>query len=290
MSRLLITGHRGYIGEHLFNTLSTLGHIVLGIDSQQGTSLQEYWENKDNQEEIEEFSPEYIFHLACWPRVGFSVENPYATMKNNVLATTAALEIARTVKAKRFIFSSSSAIYGNGDGPENPYALHKQISELECKLYSKIFDLDTVCLRYFNVYSEEQKADGPYATAIANWMEFIRNNKSPFVTGDGEQRRDMVHVDDVVSANLFCMNYSGTFNGKHLDVGTGTNISLNEIKNIVSQYFPGLTFESRPSRPNEVTNTLADIHPLKELGWSTQVDHQKGIDNCFKNLAEELSL
>jgi nucleoside-diphosphate-sugar epimerase len=287
MSRILITGHKGYIGEHLFRELKSLNHDVLGIDTKSGNSLQECWEKKHK--EILDFCPEYLFHLACWPRVGYSVDNPYDTMKNNVLSTTAALEIARECKTKRFIFSSSSAIYGNGDGPENPYALHKKISELECVLYSKIFDLDTVCLRYFNVYSEDQRADGPYTTAIANWMDYIRARKNPFITGSGNQKRDMVHVKDIVSANLFCMDYGHDFKGQNFDVGTGTNISLNEIKQIVNEYFPEVDFDIKPDRPNEVENTLADTNSLKKIGWDAKVSSYNGIHKCFKNLRKEMN-
>ena len=108
---------------------------------------------------------------------------------------------------------------------------------MECKLYSDLYGLDTVSLRYFNVYSEDQSAEGPYATAVANWMEHIRRDKSPFITGDGKQRRDMAYLHDVISANIFAMENKENFHGKHYDVGTGQNISLNEIKNIVLDYF-----------------------------------------------------
>ena len=100
---------------------------------------------------------------------------------------------------------------------------------MECKLYSNLYGLDTVSLRYFNVYSPDQEADGPYATAIANWMQYIRNKKNPFITGNGKQRRDMAHLSDVVSANIFAMEHEKRFDGKNFDVGTGSNISLNEL-------------------------------------------------------------
>ena len=116
-------------------------------------------------------------------------------------------------------------MWETGDGPNSPYGLQKLVSEWECKLYSELYGLDTVSLRYFNVYSPCQKTGGAYGTAIANWMQYIRDVKDPYITGDGEQRRDMVHVQDVVSANLFAMNYEENFNGRHYDVGTGQNIS-----------------------------------------------------------------
>jgi nucleoside-diphosphate-sugar epimerase len=108
-------------------------------------------------------------------------------------------------------------------------------SEIECRLYSELYGIDTVSLRYFNVYSPCQKDFGAYATAIANWMEHIRQNKNPFITGTGEQRRDMLNLEDAVSSNIFAMNRKEDFCGKYYDIGTGENISLNEIKNIVEK-------------------------------------------------------
>ena len=170
-------------------------------------------------------------------------------MHNNVLATTKVLNFARKVKAKRVVYSGSSSVIGDGASPNSPYGLQKLISEMECRLYAKVFDIDTVTLRYFNVYSPDQSATGPYATAISNYMQYIRDGRNPFITGDGEQRRDMVNVKDVVSANIFAMQYDDNFCGQNFDIGTGQNISLNEIKQIVLRHFPDVTFEYVPDRP-----------------------------------------
>ena len=174
--------------------------------------------------------------MACWPRVGYSVEHPVITTKNNIIAGTNILNFARKVgSVKRVIYSSSSSVVGNGNGPASPYALQKYTTELETTMYSHLYGLDTVSLRYFNVYSHDQRADGPYATAVANWMRSIREGINPYITGDGNQRRDMVNVEDVVNANIFCMNYDELLNGAVFDVGTGENISLNEISEIVKK-------------------------------------------------------
>mgnify|MGYP003640912414 FL=1 len=287
--RCLVTGHKGYIGSKLFAKLQELGHEVVGIDLNEEMP-------KDILKFLEEgadgsfhphyfnFKPEYIFHLACWPRVGYSIENPVETMRNNVLAGSVVLNFAKKVGAKRVIYSSSSSIKGNGEGPTSPYALQKMTTEIETRLYSELYDLDTVSLRYFNVYSEDQPANGPYATAICNWMQYIRDKKDPFITGDGNQRRDMLHVDDAVSANIFAMNSDKDFNGKNYDVGTGDNVSLNEIKEVIELLHPDINFEFRENRPNEVASTKADIYPLKKLGWQTEISIKKGIFRCFKQL------
>ena len=289
--RCLVTGHKGYIGSHLYTKLQELGHEVMGVDLKEGVDivspegLQEglegfaphYWD----------FKPEYVFHLACIPRVVYSVEQPVKTMRNNVLATTMVLNFAHKVGAKRVIYSGSSSVVGNGDGPTSPYALQKLISEMECKLYADLYGLDTVTLRYFNVYSPDQKADSAYATAIANFMQFIRDGKEPFITGDGTQRRDMANVQDVVSANIFAMEYQENFHGQHFDVGTGSNISLNEIKEIVMHYFPSIKFVYVADRLGEVLVTKADMSPLREIGWTPSVEIGEGIHECYRELSGE---
>ena len=156
------------------------------------------------------------------------------------------------------------------------------ITEKECKVYSEIFDLDTVTLRYFNVYSETKTDGNPYATAIAKWRHCIQKGITPFITGDGEQRRDMAHLSDVVSANIFAMRYEGSFSGQHYDIGTGDNISLNEIKDIILKHHPRINFDYVPSRPGDVMFTRADMSMLERLGWNPSVKIREGVERCFK--------
>ena len=286
MARCLVTGHLGYIGSKVYAALQERGHEVLGIDYRDDPRRDVSKLLKEDADGrfhpvYESFKPEYIFHLACIPRVQYSVEKPVETMVNNVVQTSHLLNFAKKVGAKRVIYSGSSSVVGNGAGPESPYGLQKLISEMECELYSRLYGVDTVTLRYFNVYSPCQKAEDAYATAVANWMHFIRQGRTPFITGDGEQRRDMAHVVDVVSANIFAMEYEGAFGGRHYDVGTGDNISLNEVKEIVLKYHPGLKFEYRSPRPGDVDITRANIAPLKELGWEPAISINAGIEKCF---------
>lgn len=286
MAKCLVTGHKGYIGSKLFNKLKQLGHDVIGIDYRDNKDedilrvLRETTDGKFNPYYFD-FKPEYIFHLACIPRVAYSVENPVETMENNVLSTSIVLNFAHKVGCKRVIYSGSSSVVGNGQGPTSPYGMQKLFSEMECKLYSDLYDLDTVTLRYFNVYSHDQKAEGPYATAISNWMKHIREGLNPFITGDGEQRRDMAHVNDVVSANVFAMNYEGSFAGANYDVGTGKNISLNEVKEIVHQNHPDVTFDYIRERKGDVLFTKANVEPLANLGWCPKIPLEIGIQECF---------
>tara|TARA_R100000808_G_scaffold23919_3_gene53847 strand:+ start:11598 stop:12455 length:858 start_codon:yes stop_codon:yes gene_type:complete len=284
MANCLVTGHRGYIGSTLYWRLVSMGHNVVGIDYKDNSE----WDILNGLEKLEQYDFDYVFHLACIPRVAYSVEQPIHTMMNNVLSTSIMLDFAKRKNVKRFIYSGSSSVVGNGDGPASPYALQKLTSELETKLYSDLYDLDTVTLRYFNVYSFDQKADSPYATAVANWMRYIREGKNPFITGNGKQRRDMAHKSDVVSANIFAMEYEGAFNGRHYDVGTGSNISLNEMKDIVNEYFPDVQFDYVEKRKGDVLFTKANMSPLKKLGFEPKINVKEGISNCFKQLKEKL--
>ena len=293
MARCLVTGHKGYIGSRLFERLQELGHEVLGIDLQEDfpKDIRDFF-NEDFGSEVYpaywNFKPEYVFHLAAIPRVAYSIEEPVKTTKNNILAGSMVLNFARKVGAKRLIYAGSSSVVGNGDGPASPYALQKLYTEMECRIYSELYGLDTVTLRYFNVYSPDQQAKTAYATAVANWMQYIRDDRLPFITGDGEQRRDMANREDVVSANIFAMEHEGVFNGQQFDVGTGNNISLNEMKKIVEEHIPNVVFEYVAERKGDVRLTKADIQPLRDLGWEPQYTIEKGIHECFRRLKNEI--
>ena len=282
MSKCLVTGHRGFIGSSLYSRLSELGHEVMGIDLKEGNDILDVLHQDAIEQKYLNFEPDYVFHLACIPRVAYSVEKPVETMKNNVLAGSLTLNYAKKVNAKRLIYAGSSSVVGNGSGPASPYALQKLITEKECQIYSDLYGLDTVTLRYFNVYSETKSDGNPYATAIAKWRHCIAEGIDPFITGDGTQRRDMAHLEDVVSANVFAMNHHEDFSGQHFDVGTGKNISLNEIKDIILKHHPETNFNYVPPREGDVLLTRADMSKLAKIGWHPSVSIEDGVERCFK--------
>ena len=214
--KILVTGHKGYIGSRLFKDLQRLEYDVVGIDLKDGNDILHCLPN-------EQF--DFVFHLAAFPRVQYSIEHPSYTLRQNVFMTSVVLEWAKNHGVSRVIFSSSAA----AKECKSPYGLHKKMSEMECKLYSELYNLDTVCLRYFNVYSEDQKFGGAYSTAISAWMEMARKGLPMRIDGDGEQTRDFIHVSDVLNANIFCMQSPQDFRGKILNVGTGNSVSLNNI-------------------------------------------------------------
>jgi UDP-glucose 4-epimerase len=230
----------------------------------------------------EEADFDIVFHLSAYPRVNYSVTHPSYTMQQNVLVTSKLLEWSKNHKVKKFIFSSSAAVSGSGGTPESPYGLHKLISEMECKLYRELYGLNCVCLRYFNVYSEDQPYSGAYTTAISAWMEMIRQNKPLRVDGDGEQTRDFIHVEDVVSANIVAMH--AEMEDDYYNVGCGKSYSLNYIKEYISMnHLPRslVKWETGPVREGDIRDSIADNRSLVKCGWQPTVQFEDGLSRCF---------
>jgi nucleoside-diphosphate-sugar epimerase len=272
MNKCLITGYKGYIGSHLYNNLAKLGYETVGIDLKDGDDILHCLPNENF---------DYVFHLAALPKVEYSIHHPSYTLKQNVLVTSTLLEWAKNHKTKRVIFSSSAAVMGDGNGiPKSPYGLHKLMSEMECRLFSKLYDLDTVCLRYSNVYSEDQPFGGAYATAVCAWMEMIKQDKVLRIDGDGEQTRDLVHVDDIVSANVFCMKFLEDFKGQFFNVGSGRSCSMNYVREIINKNHK-VKWNWAPERPGDIRHAHADISGLKKLGWEPKISIQEGLERCF---------
>jgi len=267
--KILVTGHKGYIGSHLFSSLLSLGYHVKGIDLKDGDDLLYCLPNENF---------DYVFHLAAYPKVQYTVENPSFSLRQNVLTTSVLLEWSKTHAVRRLIFSSSAAV-NNGD-PKSPYGLHKFMSEMECKLYSELYNLDTVCLRYYNVYSKNQLYGGSYSSVISSWMEMLKEGKTLRIDGDGSQTRDFIHVEDIVSVNLFCMNYENSFKGKSLEVGSGCSITLNEIKDCIEEYHD-VEWKPSPNRKGGIKHSKANIAELRKLGWQPKVDIKAGLKSCF---------
>ena len=275
--KILITGHKGYIGSHLFRALEDGTNVVHGIDLKDGNDILH---------NLPDSSYDVVFHMAALPRVQFSVEQPSYTFRHNVYATSVLLEWAKNHDVKRVIFSSSSAIYGDDDFPSSPYGLHKILSEKECQLYSQIYGLDTVCLRYYNVYSKDQEYGGSYSTVISAWMEMVRRGLPLRVDGDGEQTRDFVHVEDIVNANIFCMDYKDRFSGSCYDVGSGQTFSLNDIKSMILKEIDA-HFITAPPRAGDVRHTEMRDNNLIKLGWSPAKDFATEIKTYFKEITNE---
>lgn len=268
---ILLTGHKGFIGSKLFQELQSLGHDVIGIDLKDGLDISHC---------LPDIQVDYVFHMAALPSVGFSIENPSYSLKHNVLGTSILLEWAKSHGAKCLVFSSSAAVYGDGSTPKSPYGMHKMMSEMECRLYSELYGLNTVCLRYFNVYSEDQEFGGPYSTVISAWMEMLKTSQKLSIDGDGTQSRDFIHVDDIISANMWCIDNYKALGESFYDVGSGSQISLNYIRNFINKRHDAEWLE-RPSRTGDVQHSKIGNNKLQNSGWEPKVNIEEGLRRCF---------
>ena len=319
MRKALVTGCCGFIGGHLTRMLVKEGWDVTGVDDLSNgdpsilddigvrcvpPSLLPMYEkqNIDAQKtlvitgdfahecvlmKVAEGEFDVIFHLAANPRVEYSVKNPASTTYTNVQKTIE-LMTAAVEKIDRFVFASSSAIYGNGvllpteederKSPQSPYALQKLVVEQFGKMYNDLYDLDFVGLRFFNVYGPGQLGSSPYSTAISAWCDKLKNNEPLRSDGDGEQSRDMVYVEDVASALIACANREQNFGFGVYNVGAGDSLTNNEILNGLRDYFPKLKINHAPERKGDVKHTLADVNKIKhEVGFSPSVKFWHGL-------------
>lgn len=241
--------------------------------------------------------PEYVFHFAALPRVSYSVEYPRETSEVNIMGTVTLLEAAKNHGTKRFIYSSSSSVYGgaqklptreeeNMPEPKSPYAVQKYVGEPFCKVFSDLYGLDTVCLRYFNVFGPGQYGDSPYSTVISAWLEalYFPEAKKGFIEGDGEQSRDFCFIDNVVDANLKAMEVNGSINGQSINIAHGERITVNDVKKLIEKYTKKkLSLEKRPARLGDVRHTHADVSNTKKtIGYSPQVRFEDGLQRTVE--------
>lgn len=275
--KAIITGHKGYIGAKLFKKCQQLGYEVIGVDLKENKRDINYISHYND---CAAFQADVLFHLAAIPAVQYSVENPAETCYHNVLGTSNVLQFAKNNGIKKVIFSSSSAVYGNNGTLLSPYAVHKKQSEMECELYKNLFGLDIVCLRYFNVFSEDQVPTTSYPTVIAAWMKAIREKKDLLIYGDGTQTRDFIHVNDIVDCNLFFANYNNSLAQQCFDVGAGQSYSLNHIKEFVLSKH-NVNFINLESRKSDIADSIAEINSLKQLGWHAKIHFNEGLRMCF---------
>lgn len=234
-----------------------------------------------------------VFHLAANPRVEFSIHNPAATTDVNCTRAISLFEAVRDAESKvRMVFSSSSAVYGNPKviptpetcetDPRSPYGIQKLYVEQYAKVASEIHGLDSVCLRYFNVYGPRQGGDSPYATAISAWCNAIHQGKPLRSDGDGEQSRDMVFVDDVVRANILAGLREEKFHGEVINIGTATSYTNNQILDMFKKRFPNLEVTHAPERQGDVRKTMASVSLAKrELAFKAAVDIHTGLERTW---------
>lgn len=280
MNKMIVTGGAGFIGSHLVDALIEQGNEVIIIDNESGAASDRfYWNEKATHvkkciTDYEGTRPyyegvDYVFHTAAKARIQTTVAAPIECTNTNLVGTTTVLQCANEAGVKRVVYSSTSSAYGLKNEPPlredmpndclNPYSISKTAGEEMCKFYTNHFGLETVTFRYFNVYGPREPLKGPYAPVVGIFMRQNKAGEDLTIVGDGEQRRDFTHVEDVVEANIRAATYSGVV-GETINVGTGTNHSVNEIAEMVG----GSTITLEP-RPGEARITLADNTKIKSL-------------------------
>ncbi|MGO9267196.1 MAG: NAD-dependent epimerase/dehydratase family protein [Candidatus Binataceae bacterium] len=288
---VLVTGGAGFIGSHLTDALLARGLRVRVLDNfatglrtqlnpaadlieadiRDGDAIRRAFDGVD-----------CVFHTAARPRVMFSIERPLEAHMTNVVGTLNVLLAARDARVRRVVFSGSSAVYGDqpviplresmNPNPLNPYALQKLTGEQYTRLFHRLYGMQTLTLRYFNVYGPRMAIAGAYVTVIGVFLDQRRRGLPLTIHGDGSQTRDFTHVRDAVRANLLAMD-SAIADGRALNIGRGRNLSVAQIAAMIGG--PVIHLERRPG---DARDTLADIAQAREvLGWAPEVATADGI-------------
>lgn len=297
--RVVVTGGMGFIGSHIVDALVEKGFEVHAIDIKE-TAREKNPKATYHVADIRDMGAvtpilvgsDCIFHEAALPRVQYSIENPIETFSINVDGTVALLKAAVDGKVRRFVFASSAAVYGDQKEmplqedmrlyPKSPYALHKEIGEITCKLWSELYGLETVSLRYFNVYGPRLDPNGAYALAIGKFLRLRKEEQPIEIWGDGTNTRDYVHVSDVARANLLAMESNNVGKGEAINIGTGKETNVNALVGLIGGTVQHVEARLEPGR------ACADNRRAKELlGWESAIKLEDGIAELKKELGLE---
>jgi len=294
--KTLVTGGAGFIGSNLVDKLVSLGHQVVVVDNESSDAHDNfYWNDKCENHKLDICdydaiiplfkNVEIVFHIAAEARIQPAILNPTKAVKTNVLGTCNVLQAARENNVKRVVYSSTSSAYGLKNNPPlietmqkdclNPYSVSKTSGEELCIMYYKLFGLETVIFRYFNVYGERQPTRGQYAPVIGLFQKQKAEGKKMTVVGDGLQRRDFTHVSDVVDANVLAgFSKNNQIFGELFNIGTGKNHSVMDLVKLI-----GGEHEYIPPRIGEAKITLADNSKARDmLGWLPKIVLEDWID------------
>tara|TARA_B100000287_G_scaffold313813_1_gene297174 strand:- start:139 stop:1014 length:876 start_codon:yes stop_codon:yes gene_type:complete len=274
--KILVTGGVGFIGTNLIKRLVEDGHDVVSLDNYTTGNIENEQDgckyiNCELSDDIARHGawglthfqldkPDVIFHIAALARIQPSFDTPVESFKSNVLATQNILEYAR-LNDVPIIYAGSSSKHGNIYS--NPYTFTKWQGEELCKLYYEIYNLNVTICRFYNVYGPYQLTEGPYCTVIGIFQKLYENNKPLTITGDGEQRRDFTHVDDIVDGLVRCIDIDGY---NEYEFGRGRNYSINEIADAFGEDYPRKYIDELPGEMRETLCT--DRKAFDDLRWS----------------------
>ncbi|HEY4501557.1 MAG TPA: NAD-dependent epimerase/dehydratase family protein [Candidatus Paceibacterota bacterium] len=282
MAKAVVTGGAGFIGTHIVQALKDKGFEVVIVDIKTGGDIR-----KPADLAAAFAGADYIFHTAALPRVQYSIEQPLETHDTNITGTLNVLVAARDAGVKKVVYSASSSAYGDqstmplvesmSPNPLSPYGLQKHVGELYCKIFSEVYGLPAVSLRYFNVYGPGFDPEGAYALVIGKFLKQRSEGAPMTITGDGTQTRDFTHVRDVVRANLLAAESDKVGCGEVINIGAGNNFSVNRIAELIGG--PVEHIEPRL----EPRDSLADNRKAKELlGWQPTIRLEDGIAELKK--------
>ena len=301
MAHYLITGGCGFIGSHIAEALVGEGHAVRVFDNLSSGRLENLHGFADRVDvvrgDIREpdalrgamHGVEFVFHEAALVSVAASVEQPGENDAINIRGTLNVLQAARAAGVRRFVFASSAAIYGNNPDlpkreemlpePESPYALSKLAGEHYLRLFSKLYGLETVVLRYFNVFGPRQDARSMYSGVISKFSADLGAERTPTIFGDGRQTRDFVFVKDVVQANLLAMRSDKIGHGEIFNVATGAHHSLLELLEMLQQITGRrVAPQFRDTRAGDIRHSYADISKIQRLlGYQPRFNLETGL-------------
>ncbi len=300
MATYLVTGGAGFIGSHMVEELVRRGETVRVLDNLatgKTANLARVAGRIDFQEadirDLAAISPhfkdtQYVIHLAALPSVARSVDDPLTANEVNVTGTLNVLLAARDAGVKRLVFAASAAAYGDNPtmprvetltpDPLSPYALAKVAGEYYCRVFTTIYGLETVALRFFNIFGPRQNPDSPYTGVLSKFVPAYERGSTPVIFGDGEQSRDFTYVDNVVDATLRACTAPAAA-GKVINVGVGRSYTLNQTIAILNHIF-GQNVEPRygPPRPGDARDSLADISLARRLlGYEPLVSFEEGL-------------
>ena len=305
--KYVVVGGAGFIGSNIVDKLIEQDHKVVVIDNlstgkkenisyvghlKRNVELCEIdiSDTSESESLVEAMKgADTVFLLAAKARVQPSIEEPVEYEQNNTIGTLNVLKCASDAGVRRVVYSASSSAYGDTDklpsvesdavNPLSPYGAQKYYGEVMCKMFSQVYDIETVSLRYFNIYGERQNVGGAYAMVIGIFVDQLLKGGPMTIRGDGEQRRDFTYVGDVVNANILASQSENVGKGEVINIGNGDNRSINEIATMIGG--PTVTI-SPVIEPKE---TLADNSLARELlGWKPTGNVEKWISEYVKEL------
>lgn len=309
MSRVIVTGGAGFIGSHLSDELARRDYQVIILDNlSKGrmSNIEPVLKNGGTefvQGDITNLpllrklfsGADYVFHQAAIPSVLYSIENPRTSHNANITGTLNVLLAAKDKGIKKVVYASSSSVYGDTPtlpkvedmipNPLSPYAVTKLAGEYYCTVFQEIYGLNTVCLRYFNVYGPRQDPNSPYAAVISLFINNALAGKSPIIFGNGEQSRDFTYVKDVVEANILAVesNATGIFN-----LGSSQRVTINHLAQLVIKLVGNSTIKPiyKDSRPGDITHSLADISKARDFGYYPKYSLEVGLKETIRCATE----